>query len=89
MSMINGSHDFPNYLDISRSLCGMHVKSTTAVSCSLTTSSLESLPNDSEKPNQPKRLLFPKCNYGKISVKTACIQYSIKHKSNSLYNEAV
>ena len=80
MSLINGSDDFPNDLDISRSLCGMHVKSTTAVSCSVTTSSLESLPNDSEKPNQPKRHLCPKCDYGKISVKPACIQFSTQLK---------
>ena len=80
MSLINGSHDFPNCLDISRSLYGMYVKSTTAVSCSVTTSSLEFLPNDSEKPNQPKRLLFPKCNYGKISVKPAPIQFSTQLK---------
>ena len=80
MSLINGSHDFPNYLDTSRSLCGMHVKSTTAVSCSVTTLSLESLPNDSEKPNQPKRLLFPKCNYDKISVKPVRIQFSTQVK---------
>ena len=45
--------------------------STTAVSCSVATLS-ESLSNDNEKPNQPKRLLFPKCNYGcKISMKHA------------------
>ena len=80
MSLINGSHDFLNYLDISSSLCGMHVKSTTAVSCSVTTSSLESLLNDSEKPNQPKRFLFPKCDYGKISVKPVHIQFSNQQK---------
>ena len=46
--------------------------STTAVSCSVATSSSESLPNDGEKPNQPKRLLFPKYDYGhKISMKHA------------------
>ena len=45
--------------------------STTAVSCSVATLS-ESLPNDDEKPNQPKRLLFPKCYYGcKVSMKRA------------------
>ena len=42
----------------------MNVKSTralnTAVSCSVATSSSESLPNDGENPNQPKRPLFPK-----------------------------
>ena len=42
--------------------------STTAVSCSVATSSSESLPNDGVKANQPKRLLFSKCDYGyKIS----------------------
>ena len=38
-----------------------------AVSCSVVTSSSGSLPNDGESP----RALFPKCNYGKISVKRA------------------
>ena len=38
--------------------------STTVVSCSVATSLSESLPNDSEKPNQPKRLLSLKCDYG-------------------------
>ena len=38
-------------------------------STSVATSSSESLPNSVERPNQPKRFLFLKCNYGKISVK--------------------
>ena len=37
--------------------------STTAIICSVATSSSEFLPNDGEKPNQPKRLLFLKCDY--------------------------
>ena len=45
--------------------------STTAVSCLVATSSSESLPNDGVKPNQPKRLLFLKCDYDhKISMKS-------------------
>ena len=36
---------------------------TTAVGYSVATSSSESLSNDGEKPNYPKRLLFPKCDY--------------------------
>ena len=43
--------------------------SATEVNCSVATSSSQSLPNNDEKPNQPKRLLFLKCDYGKISVK--------------------
>ena len=34
---------------------------------------LESLPNNGEKVQSAKRVLSPKCNYGKISVKCACI----------------
>ena len=49
--------------------CGMNVTSTTAASYSVATSSSESLSNNGEKPNQPKRSLFPECDYGKISVK--------------------
>ena len=46
--------------------------SATAVSCSVATASSESLSNDGEKPNQPKRFLFTKCDYGhKISMKHA------------------
>ena len=60
------------------SLCGMNVTSTntstTAVSYSVATSSSESLPNDGEKPNQLKILLFPKCDYGsKNDFHKACI----------------
>ena len=47
----------------------MNVTPTTAVSCSVATSSSESLPNDGEKPSQPKKFLFSKCDYGKISMK--------------------
>ena len=58
--------------------------STTAVSCSVATSSLESLPNDGEKPNQPKRLLFSKGDYGhKIFIKRS---YSlVKHSAEVLF----
>ena len=48
MSLIDKSHDRANYEDISRSSCGMNVTSTTTVSCSVATSSSESLPNDGE-----------------------------------------
>ena len=57
--------------------------STTAVSCSVATSSLEALSNDGEKPNQPKRLLLPKCDYGqKISIKRT-VQLSTQQKCYS------
>ena len=46
--------------------------SNTAVSWSVAILSSKSLPNNSEKPNQPKRLLFLKCDYSKISVKHVC-----------------
>ena len=46
MSLIDKSHDRANYEDISRSLCGMNMTSTTAVICSVATSSSESLPYD-------------------------------------------
>ena len=39
-------------------MCGTNVTSTTAVSCSVTTLSSESLSNDGEKLNQPKRFSF-------------------------------
>ena len=68
MSLINRSGDYPNYRDISGLLCGMNVTST-AVSCSVATSSSDSLPNDGEKCNQLRRFLFPKCNYGNTCVK--------------------
>ena len=45
----------------------------------LYTSSSESLLNDGEKPNQPKRYLCPKCDYGKISV--LALSKSDIHKS--------
>ena len=37
--------------------------STTTVSCSVATSSSESLPGDGEKPNQLKRFCFLKCDF--------------------------
>ena len=77
MSLINGSRDHPNYQDISGLSCGMNVTSTTAVSCSVATSSSESLLNDGEKPNQPKRFLFPEYDYGKISMS---VHFSTKQK---------
>ena len=53
----------------------MNMTSTTTVSCSVATSvatsSSESLLNDGEKSNQPKKFLLPKCDYGKISVRHA------------------
>ena len=96
----------------------MNVTYTTVVGYSVTTSSSESLPNDGERSNEPKRLLFPKCDYAwlkLISVKHAfgllvVASYSVevvfinlycnnghsgkmvgfcKHKSSSLYNQAV
>ena len=47
-----------------------HTSTTAVSSCSVSTSSSESLRSDGERPNQPRRLLFPKCNYGHmISMK--------------------
>ena len=43
-----------------------NVTSTAAVSCSVTTLSSESLSNDGENLNQPKRFSFWKCDNGKI-----------------------
>ena len=63
-----------------------NVTSTTAVSCSVATLSSESLSNDGEELNQPKRLLFPKCDYGKIFVKNGC---SGRFCNLSIYNQAV
>ena len=54
----------------------MNVTSTTAVSCSVGSSSSESLPNDGEKPNHLKRFLFPICGNGKIFIKHAFGHYS-------------
>ena len=48
MSLLDGSHDRANYKDISKSSCGMNMTSTTAVGCSVATSSSESLPSDGE-----------------------------------------
>ena len=56
MSLINASRDHLNYWDISGLSCGKNMTSTTAVSCLVATSSSESLPNDGEKPNQPKEI---------------------------------
>ena len=58
--------------------------STIAASCSVATSSSESLPNDVKKPNQPMRLLFPKynrgCDYrGTEGFYEACIKFSTQH----------
>ena len=57
----------------------------TAVSLSVATLSSEFLSNDGEKPNQPKRFMFPKCNYGsKISMKHAfslALSRIVIHKS--------
>ena len=64
MSLINASRDCPNHWDISGLSCDMNMTSTTADGYSVATSSSESLLNDCEKPNQPKKLLFLKCDYG-------------------------
>ena len=48
MSLIDGSHDQANYKDISKLSYGMNMTSTTAVRCSVATSSSESLPYDGE-----------------------------------------
>ena len=57
----------------------MNVTSTTALSCSVATLSSESLPNDDEKPNQPKKFLIPNCDYGKICE--ACILVALSRSS--------
>ena len=80
MPLINASHDLPNYYDISGLMCGKNGISTTAVCCLVATSSSECLPNDGEKPNQPKRLLLPKCGYGKVSVKRCVQRFSTQQK---------
>ena len=79
MSLIDKSHDHANYEDISRSSCGMNMTSTTTVSCSVATSSSESLPNDGEKPNQPKRLISEK-QLWPLDFHEASIQFSTQHK---------
>ena len=48
--------------------------STTAVSCSIATSTSASLPNVGEKPNQPKQFSFPNCDYGKKTVMNGAFQ---------------
>ena len=48
---------FPDY-------CVACVTSTNTDDYSVATLSPESLLNDCEKPNQPKKLLLPKCDYG-------------------------
>ena len=56
--------------------------STTAVRCSVATSSSESLPNDGEKPNQPKKLLFLKYDYdGHKTFKCSFVRHSSVHSS--------
>ena len=64
-------------------LHGMNVTSTTAVNCSVATSLSESLPNDGEEQNQLKRLLFLKCDYGKISMK--CV-FSLAFSRSGIYS---
>ena len=95
-----------NYQDISGSLCGMNVKSTrvptTAVSYLVATSSSQSLPNNDEKSNQPKRPLFPKWDEGRgLQQKQSFINLYwkngrtgntggfCKHISGSLYIQVV
>ena len=58
----------PKLKDISGFSRGANMMSTIAASCSVATSSSESLPNVGEKPNQPKRFLFPKREYGKKTI---------------------
>ena len=54
--------DLVTVQSINRLLCGVNVTSTTAVSQSVASSSSDFLPDDGEKPNQPKRFLFLKKN---------------------------
>ena len=64
--------------------CGMNVTFTTAVSYSVATLSSQSLPNDGENANQPKKFLFLKCYYGMISVTEVCalaLSRSVNYKS--------
>ena len=64
----------------------MNVTSTIAVRCSVATSSSEPLAKYGEKPNQPKRFMFPKCDYGKISVMYAlALSRSGIHKFDQVY----
>ena len=60
----------------------MNVTLTIAISCSVTISSSESLPNDGEKPNQHKSMLERYSHSGKTSA-------FCKHKSSSLHNQSI
>ena len=64
---------FPDYQS------GTNMTSTTAVSCSVATSTSASLPNIGEKPNQPKRFSFPKRDYCKKTVVKRAFQQQWFH----------
>ena len=55
----------------------MNVTSNAAVGYSVATSSSESLLNGCEKPNQPKKLLFPICDLIWLNFREACIQFNL------------
>ena len=54
----------------------MNVTSNAAVGYSVATTSSESLLNDCEKPNQPKKLLFLICDLIWLNFREVCIQFS-------------
>ena len=54
----------------------MNMISNAAVGYSVATSSSGSLLNNCEKPNQPKKLLFPKCDLICLNFREACIKFS-------------
>ena len=86
MSFINGSCDHPDY----QIIVWHELTSTTAVSYSVATSSSESLSNNGEKPNQPKRSLFPECDYGEISVKHEVIYaFSLALSINGIHKSTL
>ena len=59
--------------------------STTAVSCSVATSSSKSLSNDNDKPNQLKRLFFPKCDYGHMRFMECASSLALSRSAEMLY----
>ena len=71
---------FPDHCVVAMNVKSTHIP-TTAVNCSVATSSSESLPNDGEKLNQSKKPLFLKWDSGReiLSCK-ACIQSSSQQK---------
>ena len=72
-------------MDLVTVLTPTHV-STTAVSYSIATSSSESLPNDGEKPNQLKRLLFLKCDYGRIKFPSVKLAFTLGPDQQKWYS---